>query len=50
MIAHRLSTVRDADRILVVDSGSIVEEGTYEGLLAANGTFARLHGAQFADS
>ena len=50
VIAHRLSTVRDADRILVVDSGSIVEEGTYEGLLAANGTFARLHEAQFADS
>ncbi len=50
IIAHRLSTVRDADRILVIESGSIAEEGTYADLLAANGAFAGLHAAQFADS
>jgi len=48
VIAHRLSTVRDADRIIVVDDGSIAEEGTYAGLLAAGGLFSRLHEAQFA--
>jgi ATP-binding cassette, subfamily B, multidrug efflux pump len=48
VIAHRLSTVRDADRIVVVDGGRIVEDGTYRELLAAGGAFARLHAAQFA--
>lgn len=48
VIAHRLSTVRDADRIVVMDAGRIVETGTYTGLLAAGGAFARLHRAQFA--
>lgn len=48
VIAHRLSTVRDADRIVVVQDGRIVETGTYKGLLAADGPFARLHRAQFA--
>jgi ATP-binding cassette subfamily B multidrug efflux pump len=47
VIAHRLSTVRDADRIVVVQDGSIVENGTYGELLAADGAFARLHRAQF---
>lgn len=47
IIAHRLSTVRDADRIVVLDSGRIVEEGTYGSLLAAGGAFAKLHEAQF---
>jgi len=47
IIAHRLSTVRDADRIVVVDAGKIVEEGTYPKLLAAGGAFTRLHEAQF---
>ena len=42
VIAHRLSTVRHCDRILVLDKGRIVEEGTYEGLLAKGGTFAEL--------
>jgi len=49
VIAHRLSTVRDADRIVVVDNGRIVERGTYAELLAADGAFARLHRAQFAE-
>jgi ATP-binding cassette subfamily B protein/subfamily B ATP-binding cassette protein MsbA len=48
VIAHRLSTVRDADRIVVVQNGCIVESGTYTELLAAGGPFARLHQAQFS--
>ena len=42
VIAHRLSTVRDADEILVFDQGRIVEQGTFNELLAKNGTFAAL--------
>ena len=42
MIAHRLSTIVGADRILVLDDGSLVEEGTYDGLLAKGGLFAEL--------
>lgn len=49
VIAHRLSTVRDADRIIVIEDGSIAEEGTYGQLLAAGGLFSRLHEAQFAE-
>jgi ATP-binding cassette, subfamily B, multidrug efflux pump len=48
IIAHRLSTVRDADRIVVVDAGYVVEAGSYAQLLAADGPFAALHAAQFA--
>jgi ABC-type multidrug transport system fused ATPase/permease subunit len=46
VIAHRLSTVRDADRILVIDGGRIVEEGTHDQLLGRGGRYARLVDAQ----
>jgi ABC-type multidrug transport system fused ATPase/permease subunit len=46
MIAHRLSTVRKADQILVVDRGRIVERGTHEELLAAGGLYRQLHDMQ----
>ncbi len=48
VIAHRLSTVRAADQILVVDGGQIVERGTHDELLAAGGVYARLYLTQFA--
>jgi ATP-binding cassette, subfamily B, bacterial len=47
VIAHRLSTVRDADQILVMRSGSIVEHGRHEDLLAAGGLYADLYRTQF---
>ncbi|QHY95368.1 putative ABC transporter ATP-binding protein [Streptomyces sp. S4.7] len=50
VIAHRLSTIRDADVILVMENGSIVEQGTHGGLLAAQGAYARLYAAQFAQA
>jgi len=48
VIAHRLSTVRAADQILVVDGGQIVERGTHDELLAAAGVYAGLYRTQFA--
>jgi ATP-binding cassette subfamily B protein len=43
VVAHRLSTIRKADLVLVMDQGRIVERGTHDTLLAANGVYARLH-------
>ena len=50
VIAHRLSTIRDADQILVMDQGSVVESGTHEGLLAADGFYAKLYNSQFDEA
>ena len=47
VIAHRLSTVREADQILVIDDGRIVERGTHDELLAAGGLYAELYRTQF---
>jgi len=49
VIAHRLSTVQDADIIYVIDGGRVIEEGTHAELLARNGSYARLYALQFAN-
>jgi ATP-binding cassette subfamily B protein/subfamily B ATP-binding cassette protein MsbA len=47
LIAHRFSTIRGADRILVLDEGQLIETGTHEELLARQGLYAHLYGIQF---
>ena len=49
VIAHRLSTVRNASRIVVIDNGRIVEEGTHAELIRRRGLYARLYQIQFRD-
>lgn len=49
VIAHRLSTVKGADKILVLEHGRLVEEGTHDSLLARGGLYAQLHEAQLRD-
>lgn len=48
IVAHRLSTIREADVILVMKDGHIIEQGTHEGLLAQGGFYAELYNSQFA--
>ena len=50
LIAHRLATVRSADRIIVLHKGSLIESGNHEALLSVNGLYARLYRYQIADS
>jgi ATP-binding cassette subfamily B protein len=49
IIAHRLNTIRHVDRILVLQQGEVVEEGTHAELLARGGTYARLYELQYKD-
>ena len=49
LIAHRLQTVHEADRVLVMDHGEIAELGTHEELIAAGGLYATLHSLQFVE-
>ncbi len=49
VIAHRLSTVRRADRILVLDNGMIIDEGSHECLMSHTGAYRRLYDLQFED-
>ena len=48
IVAHRLSTIREADIILVMNNGNIIEQGSHEELLAQNGFYSKLYNSQFA--
>ncbi len=50
VVAHRLSTIKNANRIAVISSGVITEEGTHEELMELNGTYAKLYNQQFRES
>lgn len=49
VIAHRLSTIKSADLILVVNDGSIIEQGNHEELMAQGGFYEKLYNSQFAE-
>ncbi|HAT54542.1 MAG TPA: multidrug ABC transporter ATP-binding protein, partial [Lactobacillus sp.] len=48
VVAHRLSTIRNADNIIVMNHGAVVETGNHDALMAANGFYADLYNSQFA--
>ena len=48
IVAHRLSTIKEADLIIVMKDGNIIEQGTHEGLLKAGGFYSELYNSQFA--
>lgn len=47
VVAHRLSTIKESDVILVMKDGDIIEQGTHEGLLSQNGFYAQLYNSQY---
>jgi len=49
MVSHRVSTVKDADKIVVLDKGRIIEEGTHEELLQLNGLYAGIYSRQLLE-
>jgi ATP-binding cassette subfamily B protein len=48
IVAHRLSTIREADVIIVMKDGKIIEQGNHDSLLSQNGFYAELYNSQFA--
>ncbi len=48
IVAHRLSTIKEADLILVMNNGNIIEQGTHSQLLATGGFYSKLYNSQFA--
>ena len=50
IVAHRLSTIRQADVILVMKDGHVIEQGTHDQLLAQGGFYANLYNSQFEDA
>ena len=50
IVAHRLSTIREADRILVMKDGKIIEQGKHEELLSKGGFYKKLYMSQFAET
>ena len=49
VVAHRLSTIENADTILVIEAGEIIEQGNHQSLLAQNGTYSQLYNMQFGE-